>query len=324
MSSVPSSQPIRVHRPGRDKRWIPMSCGLLGILLVLAAPCGGQELEPRRWSHIPTGSVFAGIGYAYTEGDIYFDPVVELEDTEFSMHSLAAKALYSFQLLGRSARVELGVPYAEGAWSGTLSGEPASTERHGFMDPKARFAVNLVGAPPLKGQEFAAYRQKTPSEFVLGAGLVLHMPMGQYYAERLINLGDNRWTIRPQLGMEYVYGRWTYELSGAMWFFTDNEEFYPGSQLREQDPVYTLQGHLIHTFRPGFWASLSTGYGLGGETSINGVSKDDAREIWLTSISLGAPLSRRAGVKVAGISTRTQTDLGADSDTAVFAFSYFW
>jgi hypothetical protein len=34
----------------------------------------GQELEPRRWSHLPSGINFIGLGTAYTFGDINFDP----------------------------------------------------------------------------------------------------------------------------------------------------------------------------------------------------------------------------------------------------------
>ena len=42
------------------------------IPLTLALPCLTQELQPRRWSHLPTGTHFAGVGYAYTTGDINF------------------------------------------------------------------------------------------------------------------------------------------------------------------------------------------------------------------------------------------------------------
>ena len=52
----------------------------LCIFLILGLPiqCLAQELEPRRWSHLPTGKSFIGGGYVYTKGDIYFDPVLQL------------------------------------------------------------------------------------------------------------------------------------------------------------------------------------------------------------------------------------------------------
>ena len=48
------------------------------ILLALALTSFqlyAAELEPRRWAHIPVDTNFLGAGYAYTEGEIAFDPV---------------------------------------------------------------------------------------------------------------------------------------------------------------------------------------------------------------------------------------------------------
>ena len=45
------------------------------VLLILALPCHAQDIEPRRWSHLPLGGNFAGVAYAYTEGDILFNLV---------------------------------------------------------------------------------------------------------------------------------------------------------------------------------------------------------------------------------------------------------
>jgi len=34
-----------------------------------------QDLEPRRWSHLPTGQNIVGVGYAYTEANVFFSPI---------------------------------------------------------------------------------------------------------------------------------------------------------------------------------------------------------------------------------------------------------
>jgi hypothetical protein len=41
------------------------------VLFIFAQPCLAQDIEPRRWSHLPLGSNFGGVAYAYTEGDIF-------------------------------------------------------------------------------------------------------------------------------------------------------------------------------------------------------------------------------------------------------------
>jgi hypothetical protein len=61
-----------------------------------------------------------------------------------------------------------------------------------------RFAINLWGAPPLEGEEFAAYRAAVAdSETVVGFGLAVHLPTGYYLEDRLLNLGLNRFTFHP-------------------------------------------------------------------------------------------------------------------------------
>jgi len=61
--------------------------GLLA-LCVSALPCHAQDIEPRRWSHLPLGGHFGGMAYAYTEGDIFLNPVLRIEDGE--LHPFSA------------------------------------------------------------------------------------------------------------------------------------------------------------------------------------------------------------------------------------------
>jgi hypothetical protein len=50
---------------------------LAGVMMNVAQ---AQDLEPRRWSHLPTGLNVIGIGTGWTDGDILFDPVLLIED----------------------------------------------------------------------------------------------------------------------------------------------------------------------------------------------------------------------------------------------------
>ncbi len=125
-----------------------------------------QELEPRRWSHLPTDMNFARARFGYTWGDIAFDPLLELEDVTLDLQTVAAKVLRTLSLLNHSARVDLSVPYQDARWKGLLEGEPASTARQGFADPSIRFSMTLAGGPPLKGMEFARPPTLEAEEFV--------------------------------------------------------------------------------------------------------------------------------------------------------------
>ena len=250
----------------------------LWVFLILGLPslCLAQELEPRRWSHLPTGTNFAGGGYAYTKGDISFDPVLRIENVEMEMHTWAVKYIRTFKLFQKSARIDFTQAYQEGRWTGLVDGVPSSIKRSGLSDSVLRFAINLYGAPPLEGKEFAAYRAKVDVETIFGTALVVQLPTGDYMDDKLINLGTNRFTFRPQLGVVHNRGKWSMELTGEVYLYTDNNDFFNGNKL-EQDPYYTIQTHLVYNFRPGLWTAASAGYGYGGKSTVSGVEKNDRK-----------------------------------------------
>ena len=292
-------------------------------LLLFTMSAHGQEIEPRRWSHLPIGANFLGGAYAYTTGNIYLEPQLRIEGAEFDVHTTALRYIRSFELFGKSARIDLTQPYQLGDWSGQVNGVPASIDRAGWADTFARFAINLYGSPPLAGPEFAEYRAKTKSDTIIGMGLVTQLPTGQYYSDKLINLGSNRFTFRPQLGITHNWDKWSAELTTTASFFTDNDEFFQESEL-EQAPLYTVDANLIYTFRPGLWLAGSLGYGYGGITSVNGIENDNLISNLGFGVSFGLPISRSLGIKFGYIGTRTQVKNGNDSDTLTCAFSVMW
>ena len=140
---------------------------------------------------------------------------------------------------------------------------------------------------------------------------------------QLINLGQNRFVFRPQLGVVHTRGKWTAELTGEIAFFTQNDDFFNGNKL-EQKPLYIVHGHLIHTFRPGFWTGVSLGYDYGGESSINGIEKDDNQQHIAFALNIAYPFNRYSGVKLGYIRTLTQGDVGMDTDTLTIGLSVLW
>ena len=101
--------------------------------------------------------------------------------------------------------------------------------------------------------------------------------------------------------------------------FTDNDDFF-GDTKREQDPLFSIQGHLVYTFRPGLWLA----YGHGGESTIDGDRKNDDTSNVVFGASVGFPISRNFGMKISYLGTRTQNGIGLDSDSLVTAVSFLW
>jgi hypothetical protein len=266
---------------------------------------------------------FGGFAYARTEADIFFDPALLIEDADMSLDTWGGKYIRTFELLEKSSRIDITQAYQNSEWTGILDGAQASTTRHGLSDTFVRVAVNLYGAPPLRGKEFGAYRANANVDTIVGAGLAVRMPTGNYEKDKLLNLGQNRFAFRPQLGIMHSWGKWIAELTGEAVFFTNNDEFYNGTSL-EQDHLYIIHGHLIHTFKPGQWASVSAGYDYGGEISVDGEDKDDTKQNVAWKLSYAHPMNRSLGIKVSYLGTRTQESTGFDSDTLAGSLTFMW
>lgn len=287
------------------------------LMFCWAGQLFAQDLEPRRWSQMPTGLNFVGIGIGHIEGDILFDPVLLIEDAEFDMEAASLVYVRSFSLAGKSARVDFTLPYRAGRWEGTVDGEFVHFRRRGFADPRLRFSMLLYGGPAQTQAEFAKSKK---SNTVVGAAVSVLMPFGEYRKERLINLGNNRWVVRPQLGVTHTRGKWTGELTGSVFLYGDNDEFWQGTQL-ETDPLWAFQAHLIYTFKPGLWASVSTAYGIGGEAKVNKVAKNNLAGNWLSALSFGFPIDRRQGIKITLLMGRTQKPTGVDINSLLLGYS---
>jgi len=303
--------------------WFKKRARALAILCVLLCWAGqscAQDLEPRRWTQMPTGLNFAGIGAGHIEGDIFFDPVLLVEEATFDMEAFGLVYVRSFGFLGKSARVDFSLPYRAGRWEGTVDGELVNFRRRGPADPRIRFSMLLYGGP---AQTMAEFAKSKKSNTVVGAAVAVTMPYGEYRSDRLINIGANRWVVRPQLGVTHVRGKWTGELTGSVFLYGDNDEFWQGTKL-ESDPLWALQAHLIYTFKPGLWASLGTAYGTGGEAKVNEIAKNNLSGNWLTSLSFGVPINRKQGVKFTLLTGRTQKSTGVDINSVVFSYSFMF
>jgi hypothetical protein len=296
-----------------------MIIGIVLCLFFMARFADAQQLEPRRWAHLPVGANFAGFGYSYNDVEIFVDPAFQLEDVTAEIHTAIFSYVRALDVFGKSGRIDFMLPYSTGRWEGLLEGQQASTRRRGFNDPRIRFAVNLLGSPAQRGAEFRQFKTNT----IVGAALEVTLPLGEYNDDRLINLGGNRWVFRPQLGVVHNWDKWAAELTTSAWIYMDNDDFFGDTKL-EQDPIYALQGHLIYTFRPGLWASLSGAYGNGAESTIDGIEQDDRIDRWLLSLSVGVPINRRQGLKFSYIRGETTVDTGNDSNRFLLAYSIMW
>jgi len=295
--------------------------GMALAALAALAPVGdvaAQDLEPRAFSPAPVGMNFTVLGYAYSDGNVFFDQSLPIEDVRGSLHSAVGGYLRTLGLFGVTAKVAVLAPFIWGEWNGLWQGDPASASRRGFGDPAATFAVNFIGAPARTLSEIATYRERT----IVGAAILATIPIGQYDPDKLINLGANRWSARFRLGASRRIGRWNIETIGELWGFTRNPEAFGGNSIT-QDPILAIQLNGIRQFRPGFWMGLGFGFGRGGQTTVSGEKKDTRQDNQRFGATLVYPLGSHDSVKIAYLSSLS-TRIGAHFDRLSLTWQRRW
>jgi len=277
-------------------------------LLFVVEKSQAQDLDPRAYARIPVNVtvVIAGIGYSH--GGIVTDATLPLEDLQAQIGSPSLGVVHSFSLFRRTAQVSAALPYAWGEASATVAGIPQSTTRSGFSDMRLRFSWLLLGAPAATIGELA----KAPRKTILGTSLSIVTPTGQYFPEKLINLGTSRWAFKPELALSQPLGkRWLIDFYAGIWFFTQNDSYYPGSSVRTQDPLGSFQGHISYNIQPLMWVAFDCTFYTGGMSSVDGVEKDDRQSNSRIGATLVLPVKKRHSIKVA-FSTGAIIRSGAD------------
>jgi len=287
----------------RVVRWMIVALAAASSMLSAPAIVLAQDMEPRAYSNAPVGLNFLIVGYAYTRDGVAFDTSLPITDTQLETSSAVLAYGRVLDIAGKSAKLNVIVPYTDLSGTARFAGEARSRDISGFADPAVKLSVNLYGAPALSMKDYAAYRQ----DLIVGASLRVTVPVGQYDDGKVVNLGSNRWSFKPELGVSKALGHWTLEGTAAITFYTDNNDFF-GGNTRSQDPLYSAEGHVIYSFRSGIWGSLDATYFSGGRSTVNEQLNDDLQQNWRIGGTLAFPLSARDSIKLyasSGVSART-------------------
>jgi len=296
----------------------PGAAAVLLFVVVFAPTAHAQDIEPRAYSNAPIGVNFLIGGYAYTRGGVAFDSALPIKNPQLETSSAVLAYGRVLDIWGKSAKFDVVMPYTWLSGTAQFIGQPVERVVHGLTDPRLRLSVNLYGAPAMNMEEFKAYEQ----DLNIGTSLAVTPPVGQYDPARLVNLGTNRWSIKPETGASKALGPLTLEVQTGVTIYTDNTNFLSG-RARSQNPIYSVQGHAIYNFGWGIWGSVDATYFTGGNTTINGTENDDLQKNWRLGATLALPLSLNYSVKLyasRGVSART----GNNYDLVGIALQYRW
>jgi hypothetical protein len=284
----------------------------------LAVSARAQDIEPRAYSNAPVGVNFVIAGAVATRGGLSTDPSIPVTDPQLNTSSLLVAYARVLDIGGKSGKFDVIAPYTWLNGNALYQGAPVERRVDGFARPAFRVSINLIGAPALSMQEFRGWKQ----DLIIGASLQVSPPLGQYDADKLVNIGTNRWSFKPEVGISKALGPWTLEGQAAVTFFTDNTDFY-GGRTRAQDPLYSLQAHVIYGFASGKWLSVDGTWFAGGRSTIDDRLSNDFQQNWRIGATLAIPVDPRNSIKFSassGVSART----GNNFDAIGVAWQYRW
>jgi hypothetical protein len=287
-------------------------------LQLMPASASAQELTPGAYWPLPVGINIFTLVNSVNWGDVTFDPALPAENARATIDAIAFAYTRTLSVAGRSANAAVQIPLLGGRVEGLYFGVPAERGQFGFGDPRFSLGVNLYGAPAMTPQAHATYRMRT----IVGASLTVAAPLGQYDSAKLLNLGSNRWALKPEIGLSRAAGRGIVEVMAGIWLFTDNSDF-SGGQTREQDPIASVQGHVTYRFSPRVWLAGDANFYRGGQTTVDGVRHLDiqrnARIGWTFSWALDHHHAFRASV-----SRGAYTTIGGDFTSVAVGYNYAW
>lgn len=276
------------------------------------------DSDPRSYSNIPVGLNFLVAGYAYTKGNVSLSPSVPITNGKVEIHTPILAYVRSLDIFGKSGKVDLILPGASLSGTAEFLGEARSRNVGGLADPIARFYVNLYGAPALTMKDFAAYKQ----DLLIGVSLAVSAPGGQYDQSYAVNLGNNRWFFKPEIGVSKAWGSWTAELAAGAFFYTDNNQPVIGNKL-QQDPLVNVQGHLIYNIRPGMWGAFDANYYTGGSVTNDGKLTGLTQENVRIGGTFSAAVHRHHSIKLWG-ATGIYSLTGTTFDIVGIAWQFRW
>jgi len=259
------------------------------VLVALHCDAHAQFSDPRTYVNTPVGINQLELGYAYARSDTSIDTSIIVNDAEFNLNQGVIDYTRYFGFLHRLAWAEAAVPIA--GLSGSIPDANISGAITGTGDSSYSVAMLLKGGSALSVSQFADYKPTT----TLGLSLTVTAPTGLYNSNKLLNLGSDRWSFKPEFAVSVPFGaaqKWEFDAYANPYFYTDNHS-YRGREILHQRTLPGLEGHISYAFNNTVWAALDTRYSFRGDTSLNGVNQDNSQENFILGTEVNVFLNSR-------------------------------
>jgi hypothetical protein len=257
-------------------------------LLTLHAPeACAQFTDPRNYDNTPIGINQLELSYAYVHANASIDTSLVVTGANIDLNQGTIDYTRYFGLLHRLMWLEAAVPVA--GLGGSVSGTTIKGSTTGAGDSSYQVAMLFKGGPALTVAEFQNYRPTT----TLGGSLTVTAPTGLYNSKKILNLGSDRWSFKPEIAFSHPFGadqKWEFDAYVNASIYTENTSYH-GRQILRQEALPGLEGHISYAFNERIWASLDTRYSFSGATLVDGVSQNNAQQNFVLGNELNISLN---------------------------------
>jgi hypothetical protein len=215
------------------------------------------------------------------------DPSLTIADASLNINQGIVDYTHYFGLFHRLVWVEAGVSFA--GLSGSITGTSVQGSTTGAGDSSYQLAILLKGGPALTLAQFDNYKRSSS----LGLSLTITAPTGSYQSNKILNLGSDRWSFKPEIALNHPFGsdqKWEFDAYGNVSFYTGNTS-YRGKEVLRQQPLPGIEGHISYSFKDGVWVSLDRRYSFRAMTFLDGVSQNNSQQNFILGSELNISLS---------------------------------
>lgn len=300
-------------------RHLPSNAKLLVLFALAVLPASAQFTDPRNYENFPVGVNQVELTYDYVRANQSIDTSLIIAGAHLNLNQWTISYMRYFNLFGRMAWVSPSIPLA--ALDGMVTGANVSGSVGGAGDSGYEFAWLLKGGPALSPAEFGSYKPST----VVGVSLNVTAPTGLYRADKILNLGSDRWSFRPEIGLSHPFGpeqRWAFDAYANSYFYTDNTS-YRGAEILRQGPLPAFEAHISYAFGERVVTSLDARYSFRGDTSIDGVGQNDSQKNFV--VGSEAIVTLNAQNQLTFIFEKAAVHMNGPSVTGIaLRYDYYW
>jgi hypothetical protein len=243
-------------------------------------------------------------------GNASVDPSLVIGGASLDINQATIAYTRYFGLFHRLAWAEAALPVAH--LGGSISGTSIQGSVGGTADSSYALGTLVMGGPAMNAAQFENYRPTT----TVGVSVAFTAPTGRYDSEKILNLGSDRWSFKPEIALSQPFGpeqKWQLDTYVNAYFYTDNTS-YRGRQILRQETLTGVEEHISYSFNDSLSISADTRYSFRGATVVDGVNQDNAQQNLIVGteakVSIGSQHSLLVEIAKAAVHHNSQAVVG--------------